>query len=68
MGSDKMIFPESLINGEQNEKNFRIGFVVCQQFTFKIGRFRFTTAQTEARERITSKEELTPSDLSRFQL
>ena len=52
----------------REKKIFRIGFVVCQQFTFKIRRFRFTTAQTEARERMTSKEELTPSDLSRFQL
>ena len=49
-------------------KKFRIGFVVCQQFTFKIRRFRFTAAQTDARERMTSKEELTPSGLSRFQL
>ena len=57
-----------LINGEQDEKNFRIGFVVCQQFTFKIRRFRFTAAQTEARDRMASKEELTPSGLSRFQL
>ena len=52
-----MIFLESLVNGEQDENNFRIGFVVCQQFTFKIGRFRFTAAQTEVRERMTSKEE-----------
>ena len=67
-GSSKMIFLESLINDEQDKKNFRIGFVVCQQFTFKIRRFRFTAAQTEARERMTSKEKLTPSGLSRFQL
>ena len=67
MGSTKMIFLESLVNGEQDEKSFRIGFVVCQQFTFKIKRFRFTAAQTEARERMTSKEELTPNGLSRFQ-
>ena len=63
-----MIFPESLISGEQDEKNFRTGFVVCQQFTFKIRYFLFTAGQTEARERMTSKEELTPSGSSRFQL
>ena len=39
------------------KKDFRTRFVVCQQFTFKIRRFRFTAAQTEAREPMTSKEE-----------
>ena len=64
-----MIFLECLINGEQDEKEiFRMGFVVLLQFTFKIGHFWFTAAQTEARERMTSKEELMPSGLSRFQL
>ena len=43
----------------KRRKNFRIEFVVCQQFTFKIRRFRFTAAQTEAWERMMSKEELT---------
>ena len=62
------MFLESLVNGEQEEKKSRIGFVVSQRFTFKIRRFRITVGQTEARERITSKEELTPSGLSRFQL
>ena len=61
-----MNFLESLINGEQDEKKFRIVFVVCQQFTFKIRLFWFTAVQTEARERMMSKEELTPSGLSRF--
>ena len=55
----------------RRKKIVRIEFVVCQQFTFKVRRFRFTAAQTEARERImvmTSKKELMPSGLSRFQL
>ena len=52
----------------RRKKNFRIGFVVCQQFTFKIRPLRFTAAYTEAQERLMSKEELTPSGLSRFQL
>ena len=63
---------ESLIYGKQGKKEiFKIGFVVCQQFTFKIRRFRFTTAQIEAREWIigmTSMEELVPTGISRFQL
>ena len=41
----------------RQKKIFRIGYVVCQQFTFKIRCFWFTAAQTEARERMTSKEE-----------
>ena len=34
-----MIFPKSPINDEQEEKIFRIGFVVCQQLTLKSGAF-----------------------------
>ena len=52
-GFSKNDFSRKLINGKQ-DKN---GFVVCQQFTFKIRPFGFTAAQTDARERTTSKEE-----------
>ena len=51
-GFSKNDFSRKSNQWRARRKNFRIGFVVCKQFSFKIRRFRFTAAQTEARERI----------------
>ena len=50
MGSAKMIFLGTLINVEQDEKNFQNQ--ICHLKSFKIRFFQFMAMQTEAREQI----------------